>query len=150
MVWKAKEQRVWSGISHYLQLRNKGLEWNFALPTTTQQAMGLRAMVWKAKEQRVWSGISHYLQLHSKGLEWNFALPTTAQQGLGVEFRTTYNYTTINLWWIWASQGRANVLLTWNISRWAKGARNWSWCGIWLLISKQPGRRSRFGPGVGP
>jgi hypothetical protein len=23
--------------------------------------------------------------------------------GFGVEFRTTYNYTTINLWWIWAS-----------------------------------------------
>ena len=71
--------------------------------------------------------------------------------GFGAEFRTTYNYTTINLWWTWASYKGEPMSCSLGIypGGRTKGARNVSWCGIWLLISEQPGRRSRFGPGVG-
>lgn len=80
----------------------------------------LRAMVWRANEQRVWSGISYYLQLHN-------------------------NQPFIDMGKLWL----VNVLPTWTISRWAKGTRNWSWCGVWLLSSEQPGRGSRFWAGSG-
>lgn len=64
---------------------------------------------------------------------------------LGLTNNITYNYTTINLLQILASQVRANVFLTWIISRWAKGTRNGPGVGSGCSAVSSQGE----GPGLG-
>ena len=74
---------------------------------------------------------------------------------LGLTNNTTYNYTTINLLQILASQVRANVFLTWIIiSRWAEGTRNGpgvgSGCSAVSSQGEGPGLDQEWGKGGVP